>query len=67
MAQAKLSSMRMKVKDVIAKSRGTKFQGVEEKHYPVMVNKAEMGALNAMKKTIHERKRGGFIDHIVKK
>ena len=67
MAQAQLSPMRMKVKDVIAKSRGTKFEGVKEKHYPVMVNKAEMGALNAMKKPIHERKKGGFIDQMVKK
>ena len=67
MAQAQLSPMRMKVKDVIAKSKGTKFEGVKEKHYPVMVNKAEMGALNAMKKPIHERKKGGFIDQMVKK
>lgn len=67
MAQAQLSPMRMKVKDVIAKSKGTKFEGVKEKHYPVMVNKAEMGALNAMKKPIHERKKGGFIDKMVKK
>jgi hypothetical protein len=67
MAQAQLSPMRMKVKDVIAKSKGTKFEGVKEKHYPVMVNKAEMGALNAMKQPIHERKKGGFIDQMVKK
>ena len=67
MAQAQLSPMRMKVKDVIAKSKGTKFEGVKEKHYPVMVNKAEMGALNAMKKPIHEREKGGFIDQMVKK
>ena len=67
MAQAQLSPMRMKVKDVIAKSKGTKFQGVKEKHYPVMVNKAEMGALNAMKKPIHEREKGGFLDQMVKK
>jgi len=67
MAQAQLSPMRMKVKDVIAKSKGTKFKGVKEKHYPVMVNKAEMGALNAMKKPIHEREKGGFLDQIVKK
>ena len=67
MAQAQLSPMRMKVKDVIAKSKGTKFKGVKEKHYPVMVNKAEMGALNAMKKPIHEREKGGFIDQMVKK
>ena len=67
MAQAQLSPMRMKVKDVIAKSKGTKFKGVKEKHYPVMVNKAEMGALNAMKKPIHEREKGGFLDQMVKK
>lgn len=67
MAQAQLSPMRMKVKDVIAKSKGTKFKGVKEKHYPVMVNKAEMGALNAMKKPIHEREKGGFLDKMVKK
>ena len=67
MAQAQLSPMRMKVKDVIAKSKGTKFEGVKEKHYPVMVNKAEMGALNAMKKPIHEREKGGFLDQMVKK
>ena len=64
---AQLSPMRMKVKDVIAKSKGTKFEGVKEKHYPVMVNKAEMGALNAMKKPIHEREKGGFLDQMVKK
>ncbi len=67
MAQAQLSPMKMKVKDVIAKSKGTKFKGVKEKHYPVMVNKAEMGALNAMKKPIHEREKGGFLDQMVKK
>ena len=67
MAQAQLSPMRMKVKDVIAKSKGTKFKGVKEKHYPVMVNKAEMGALNAMKQPIHERKKGGFLDQMIKK
>lgn len=67
MAQAQLSPMKMKVKDVIAKSKGTKFKGVKETHYPVMVNKAEMGALNAMKKPIHEREKGGFIDQMVKK
>jgi len=67
MAQAQLSPMKMKVKDVIAKSKGTKFKGVKEKHYPVMVNKAEMGALNAMKKPIHEREKGGFLDKMVKK
>ena len=67
MAQAQLSPMRMKVKDVIAKSKGTKFKGVKEKHYPVMVNKAEMGALNAMKKPIHEREKGGFLDQMIKK
>lgn len=64
---AKLSPMKMKVRDVIAKSKGTKFDGVKETHYPVMVNKAEMGALNAMKKDIHERKPGGFVDRMVKK
>ncbi len=64
---AQLSPMRMKVKDVIAKSKGTKFQGVKEKHYPVMVNKAEMGALNAMKKPIADRQRGGFMDRMVQK
>ena len=64
---AKLSPMKMKVRDVIAKSKGTKFDGVKETHYPVMVNKAEMGALNAMKKPIHERKPGGFVDRMVKK
>ena len=64
---AKLSPMKMKVRDVIAKSKGTKFDGVKEAHYPVMVNKAEMGALNAMKKDIHERKPGGFVDRMVKK
>ena len=67
MAQAQLSPMRMKVRDVIAKSKGTKFEGVKEKHYPVMVNKAEMGALNAMKQPIADRKNGGFIDRMVKK
>lgn len=65
--EKELSQMQMKVRDVIAKSRGTKFKGVKEPHYPVMVNKAEMGALNAMKKPIADRRSGGFVDRMIKK
>ena len=65
--EKELSQVQMKVRDVIAKSRGTKFKGVKEPHYPVMVNKAEMGALNAMKKPIADRRSGGFVDRMIKK
>lgn len=65
--EKKLSQVQMKVRNVIAKSRGTKFEGVKEPHYPVMVNKAEMGALNAMKKPIADRRSGGFVDRMIKK
>ena len=62
---AQLSPMRMKVKDIIAQSKGQSIKG--RKHYDTMLTAAEMAFINANKNKISGRKPGGFVDRMVKK
>jgi len=60
---AQLSPMRMKVRDIIAQSKGENIKG--QNHYDTKLTGDEMAFINANKNAIANRRPGGFVDRMV--